>query len=178
MRHAFKASMIGLGALGALAVAAPAAWAGCGSPAVQPASYPLPNGAQLIPANLGAQGVVGLWAVQFTVGGNPFDFGYAEWHSDGTEIMNSGSRPPATENFCMGVWRQSGPNTYHLKHYALSYTTAGVMDHRVIITEDVTIDATGNGFSGPASYDIYDPSGVTLQAHVPAAVTGHRILPN
>lgn len=183
MRHAFKAALVGLGAIGALA-AAPAAFAGCGGSSIQPASYVAgSNDAQLIrvatsPANLGVNGIVGLWAVQFTVGGSQFDFGYSAWNSDGTEIMNSGGRAPATENFCLGVWRQSGPNTYHLKHYALSYTSAGVLANRVVITEDPTVDATGANFSGPASYDIYDATGTTLLQHVPAMVTGHRIQPN
>jgi hypothetical protein len=185
MTTTIRRLLTGAAALTSVAALAPAAFAGCGGAPIEPASYLVgSNDAQLIrtatvtPANLGVNGIVGLWAVQFTVGGSQFDFGYAEWHSDGTEIMNSGGRAPATENFCLGVWRQSGPNTYHLKHYALSYTSAGVLANRVVITEDPTVSAGGTTFSGPASYDIYDASGTTLLQHVPAMVTGHRILPN
>jgi hypothetical protein len=176
MRHAFKASLIG--AMGAL-VAAPAAFAGCGPAALQPASYQSGSGdARLIPASLGVQGIVGLWAVNFTVGGNPFDWGYSAYHDDGTEILNSGSRAPATENFCMGVWRQSGPNTYHVKHFALSYSGAGVLQNRITITEDLTVDGTGNSFTGPVAYDVYDSTGANHLAHIPGQVSGHRLLPN
>ncbi len=56
--------------------------------------------------------IVGLWQVTFTSKDTPgipdgtvVDAGFATWHADGTEIMNSG-RPPITGNFCMGVWKQ------------------------------------------------------------------------
>ena len=49
-------------------------------------------------------GIVGFWRVKFVSKDNPgipddtvIDAGFAQWHSDGTEIMNS-SRPPATSN--------------------------------------------------------------------------------
>ena len=45
--------------------------------------------------------VVGMWKVQFLVNGGVLDFGYSQWHGDGTEILNSGARAPATENFCL-----------------------------------------------------------------------------
>jgi hypothetical protein len=45
--------------------------------------------------------------------------GFSQWHSDGTEILNS-SRPPATSNFCLGVWEKTGPFAYKLNHFALS----------------------------------------------------------
>src|SRR5262245_23104935 len=52
--------------------------------------------------------IVGLWQITFTSkdtsgipDGTVIDAGYATWHADGTEIMNSG-RPPITSSFCMG----------------------------------------------------------------------------
>jgi hypothetical protein len=70
--------------------------------------------------------IVGFWKVKFVSDGSPgipdgtvIDNAFAQWHSDGTEIMNS-SRPPATSNFCLGVWQKSGPSTYKLNHFALS----------------------------------------------------------
>src|ERR1700689_644346 len=47
--------------------------------------------------------ITGLWKVTFTAGATQIDTGFAVWHSDGTEIMNSGDRPPMTSNFCLGV---------------------------------------------------------------------------
>ena len=65
--------------------------------------------------------IVGLWQFVFTSKGNdvapflihdgdPLDAGYAQWHSDKTEIMNS-SRDPATSSFCLGTWKQVGNRT-------------------------------------------------------------------
>src|SRR3982074_1334258 len=57
--------------------------------------------------------IVGLWKFKFVSKDSPgipdgavIDEGYVTWHSDGTEIMNSG-RAPSTGNFCMGVWKKT-----------------------------------------------------------------------
>jgi hypothetical protein len=58
--------------------------------------------------------IVGMWDTQFISEGNTtltppipdgavIDFGYVQWHGEGTELFNSGSRAPATQNFCMGA---------------------------------------------------------------------------
>jgi hypothetical protein len=118
----------------------------------------------LVDAPPGAD-VVGLWHVVFTqnadFGGGLFDDSYAVWHSDGTEIMNSGVHSPAYGNFCMGAWMKTGPSTYTLKHVALDYsgqpigsTTPSVI---VIIREVVTVDQSGNHFTGSFTADIYAP---------------------
>jgi hypothetical protein len=40
------------------------------------------------------------------------------WHSDKTEIMNSG-RPPQDVDFCLGVWEhEKNSNKYKLNHFA------------------------------------------------------------
>ncbi|MGH8260827.1 MAG: hypothetical protein ACREUG_14200, partial [Steroidobacteraceae bacterium] len=52
--------------------------------------------------------------------GATVDAGFVTWHDDGTELMNSG-RTPASGSFCMGVWKQTGPRTYELNHWALSW---------------------------------------------------------
>jgi hypothetical protein len=74
---------------------------------------------------------VGFWKIKFVSEGSSgipdgtvIDNGLAQWHSDGTEIMNS-SRPPATGNFCLGVWQKSGPSSYKLNHFALAYDVSG-----------------------------------------------------
>lgn len=176
MRHSLKASLAALGALGALAFA-PAAFAGCGEPSLQPATYQIGD-AQLFRVNLGAAGIVGLWSFVFTPTAGPGDWGYQQWHSDGTEIMNSGGHSPASANFCLGTWRQSGPNTYHLKHFPLAYNPAtGTLMFKIIVTEDVTIDATQNHFSGHMHLDFFNPGGV-FQFSQDGPVTGDRVLPN
>src|SRR5260370_42529100 len=81
--------------------------------------------------------IVGLWKFSFVALGNsenPFplnppdgttlDAGYVQWHSDGTEIMNSG-RDPATGSFCLGAWKRIGKSKYKLNHFALSWNATG-----------------------------------------------------
>jgi hypothetical protein len=147
----------------------------------------------LVDAPAGAD-VVGLWHVVFQqnagFGGGLFDDSYAEWHSDGTEIMNSGVHSPATGNFCMGAWAKTGPSTYTLKHVALDYgfqplgsPTPTVI---VIIREVVTVDQTGNHFTGSFTADIYAPYSNALPAtpgaHIAqvgaGSITGDRITAN
>jgi hypothetical protein len=189
MTKRIRGLFVGMAALAGVAAIAPAAWAGCAEEAVkQPSSW------QATPANeanalltrvdlarpdAGRAPIVGLWSFSFVSGGAQVDWGYTEWHSDGTEITNSGGHSPASGNFCLGVWRQSGPNTFHLKHYPLGYNPAtGQLAVKVILTEDVTVDRAGENFAGSFTEDIYDPTGATLLQHVAGTVTGHRVEPN
>jgi hypothetical protein len=72
---------------------------------------------------LGEAGIVGMWRFQLLApNGALVDDGYAQWHSDGTEIQNSGVHAPDTSNFCLGVWQRVGPNKYQLNHFPLAWT--------------------------------------------------------
>jgi hypothetical protein len=84
-----------------------------------PASASVEEAARAAAGASASPSIVGLWSFQFISKGNAagtpsipdgaqVDFGYSQWHSDGTELLNSGSRAPATENFCMGVWQKTG----------------------------------------------------------------------
>ena len=127
--------------------------------------------------------IVGLWHVTFASHGNnvapffipdgaPLDDGYAQWHSDGTEIMNSG-RDPATSSFCLGVWKNEGGRTYKLNHFGLSWDNTGALCvpepgaarcfvGRANIREEVTVDPHGQTYSGTVTIDQYDTSGQLL----------------
>lgn len=123
--------------------------------------------------------IVGMWSVTFVdASGKVSDFGYQQWHSDGTEILNSGGRAPASENFCLGVWAAVHDNEYMLNHWALSYDPAtGALNAKVNIREDVHVGPGGGVFSGSYVQDVYDPKGAHL-AHLTGAVTGQRITLN
>ena len=176
MRNLLMASAL----VAASSLFAPAAWAGCGVNATvlkKHASWDGSDNAMLIPVNLGQSSIVGLWSVTLSAGGGTFDWGYQVWHDDGTEIMNSGSRAPATENFCLGVWAQTGAFSYKLNHFALSYDAVGALNAKVNIKENVTVDGKGATFSGPFTADIYSPGGGLLQ-HVTGQIVGQRITAN
>ena len=128
--------------------------------------------------------IVGLWQVTFVSKNSPgipdgavIDAGYATWHSDGTEIMNSG-RPPITGNFCMGVWKEVGRSKFRLNHVALSWDPSGAnLVGPANIREEVTVDHTGNTYVGTFTIDQFDNAGNTL-AHITGRVTGQRITVN
>jgi hypothetical protein len=128
---------------------------------------------------LGSKSVVGLWSVTLMSGQTLVDWGYSEWHADGTEIMNSGGHSPASGNFCLGVWRQSGPQTYHLKHYPLAYDPAtGKLAVKLLLVEDVTVDQDGDKFTGTFALGPLAADGGFAATPQTGKITGKRIEPN
>jgi hypothetical protein len=108
--------------------------------------------------------------------GTVIDHGYSQWHSDGTEIMNS-SRPPATGNFCLGVWKKTGPSTYSLTHRVLSFNPDGTPEGPGTLHENVVVDRSGNKISGTFTFDQFDTLG-NLKFHLEGVVRGTRITPD
>jgi hypothetical protein len=200
MKAKFSAITVALGVIALGTVVAPAARAGCGTypgsqsaGVVKPASFVL--GSSLLAAdwNFGQESevpsVVGLWRVHFisegnlkTIGvkdGDPIDQGYAAWHSDGTEIMNSG-RDPVTGSFCLGVWKQTGRNSFKLNHYAMNWsgvtpqTPTNTLVGPTNIHEEIVVDPGKNNFQGSFYIDNYKLDG-TLIVHITGNITGLRL---
>jgi|ERR1700675_2935762 len=125
--------------------------------------------------------IVGLWKIKFVSKGSTgipdgavIDEGYATWHSDGTEIMNSG-RPPITSNFCMGVWKHTRGGTFKLNHFALSWNSDGtIFIGPANIREEVVLDQSENNYSGTFTIDQFDNNEHIL-AHISGTVTAQRI---
>ena len=135
--------------------------------------------------------IVGFWKVTFTAEGNtegppdgtPIDSGFVQWHSDGTEIMNSG-RPPQNGNICLGVWERTGRSRYKLNHFAngnvidpTNPTAIGPPGGPTQIVEDIILSRDGNHYAGWFTLDAYDtPSnGNKLLAHIVGVITATRI---
>lgn len=124
--------------------------------------------------------IVGFWKVKFVSEGNSgipddtvIDNAFVQWHSDGTEIMNS-SRPPATGNFCLGAWQKSGASRYDLNHFALSSDPGGNLIGPAQIREQITLDRSGDKYEGTFTIDQFDLLGNPL-AHVGGRITATRI---
>jgi len=118
--------------------------------------------------------IVGMWKMSWLVGTTQIDNGFSVWHSDGTEINNSGGRPPLTGNFCMGVWKKIN-NHYKLNHVGISWDSTGTVEVGAAnIVADVVLDRKGNAFSGPFTITQYDMNGNFLAA-VSGTITGTRI---
>ena len=177
----WKAFATTLSSLALIMLSLGSAKAGCGD---QPEQKGNPLQWQLKPAafvlvDKDDDAIVGMWKVQFNSGGTTVDFGYSQWHSDGTEIMNSGGHTPATQNFCLGVWAKTGHNGYQLNHYALSYIPSpdppyGALAATVNIREYVTLDHNGNTFTGTFTIDIVPVSG-PAPPQMAGTITGQRI---
>ena len=118
--------------------------------------------------------IVGLWKFEMLAKStrtntNPMpdgvviDFGTTAWHSDGTELMNSGIRNPADNDICQGTWEQVGPSTFALNHFALAWT-GGSYTGPVNIRERVTVDPSGRRFTGT----------FTIVAYLATVTAGHE----
>jgi hypothetical protein len=112
--------------------------------------------------------IVGLWKFEMLAKSTPnnknpmsdgslVDFGTQAWHSDGTELLNSGSRNPADGDFCQGVWEPAGPSTFRLTHIPLAWMN-GAYVGPVLLHMTVTVDPSGDRFSGLFSETVYQAS--------------------
>jgi hypothetical protein len=118
-------------------------------------------------SNANSTSIIGMWKFQFISSGNPsmpdgamLDFGYSQWHSDGTEVLNSGGRSPAQGNFCLGVWEKTNRSTYQLNHFALNYDpVTGNWLGKLGVVETVTLSPGGTRYSGTFVYSIFDTAG-------------------
>ena len=124
--------------------------------------------------------IVGFWKFKFVSEGTSgipdgavIDNGFVQWHSDGTEITNS-SRPPATGNFCLGVWQKSGSSSYALNHFGLSSDLSGHFIGPAQIREDITLNHRADQYEGSFTIDQYDSAG-NLLAHLQGRVTATRV---
>jgi hypothetical protein len=196
-----------LPALGAMVVTlafSPYALANCGGfrmPTAHPSAWhPQGGQAQLLRAGLaatsarddddgGGSSIVGMWHVTFTantmngasIPATMVDNALVVWHSDKTEIMNSG-RPPQDGDFCMGVWEEVGHSKYCLNHFAWGGnafpteppTEIGPPAGPTHITEKVTVSPDGKSYSGTFTLDAYDTSG-NIATSFTGVITGTRI---
>ena len=194
----FKTAIIGTLAMVSLGMVFVAeAPAGCGNfegykaGAIQPLSWQgageFGPGSLLLVADRddSVERIVGFWKTTFVSKGSPgipdgevIDAGLTQWHSDGTEILNSGSRPPASSNFCLGIWKKTGRFHYTLNHFGLSWDTSTDSPlGPAQIREEIELDHGGDSYSGTFTIDQYDVSGHLL-VHVEGTVTATRITVN
>ncbi len=137
-------------------------------------------------ANAKSPSLVGMWSFQFISQGNTtrnpaiadgtqINFGYTQFHSDETEILNAGARSPAQQNFCLGVWQDTGNSTYQVNHFALNYDAAtGTLLGRIIVIEKITVSPGGTALSGTFVETVFDTKGNQTD-HLTGQVTAQRI---
>lgn len=140
--------------------------------------------------------IVGMWHVVFTAhtqngeavpvpGGVVIDNAMVQWHSDGTEIMNS-ARSAQDGNFCLGVWEQTGKRTYYLNHIPwqgnVDDPTApadaiGVPQDGAQYLEKINLSPDGNSYSGTFILHAYDTLG-NVSTWFTGVVSAKRITPD
>jgi hypothetical protein len=130
--------------------------------------------------------IVGMWNFQLISVGNTthnptiadgtqLNFGYLQFHSDETEILNAGARSPAQENFCLGVWQKTGNFTYESNHFALNYDAAtGTLLGRIILLEIITVSPGGTALSGTFDETVFDTKGNKTD-HLTGQIKAQRI---
>lgn len=182
-----------LSALALAAVVVPYAHAGCGQyrPASFNASSQHRSGSPyLLRASFLGEDepaaaeptIVGTWKEHWISEGSEgipdgaeIDAGYAQWHSDGTEINVSGLRTPMSGDVCLGEWIKTGTRSYRLNHFGISYDSTGLnLVGPARIQQWLTLDEKGVATSGKFTIDQYDESG-NLLAHIQGKVIGTRV---
>jgi hypothetical protein len=196
MRTNLSKLMPALGALLLVCAMAPGALAQCGLSykAVKPMSWnPLFKGGSGAAALKVSDelSIVGMWHVKFiaqamnggAIPNTVIDDAISQWHSDGTEIMNS-ARPAQDGNFCLGVWTQTGPSTYFLNHLPWKGNDTTNADTNGIgnpqggaqILEKVILGPKCKAFTGSFKLTAYNPDG-SVAVWFTGVLTGTRITP-
>ncbi len=129
--------------------------------------------------------IVGFWNITVIGKGNGpasgfdgqiIDQGLQQYHDDGTEMLNSSNQNPATQNYCMGVWEQTGPYHYKLNHFAYLYSggTPNKVSGLAHITQEVDLSHDGNEISGHETTELYTLDR-NLFLTLKGVLTGHRV---
>jgi hypothetical protein len=121
----------------------------------------------------GDSSIIGLWHVEFTVGGQTIQEAYQIWNGSGTEVHNP-NVDPRTGNVCLGVWKHAAHGAYKLAHRVWNYDANGNFLGTIHLSETLTLGDGGQTHSGSFALDFYDPSGNFLM-EVDGSVTGDRI---
>jgi hypothetical protein len=124
-----------------------------------------------------SEGIVGLWHTTFFSGGTVWDEAFEQWHSDGTEVALDNAVPPLLGNVCLGVYKQSGPRTYKLRHLAWNWDPSGApLAGSFLLLMTVTVDPHGNTFTGTFVTDSFDTFGTVIpDLHAEGTVSAERI---
>jgi len=117
--------------------------------------------------------IVGLWYIQFSIGGQPIQEAFQAWNLGGTEVHNP-NVDPRTNNICLGTWIKLASGANKLAHRVWSYDANGNFLGTIHLSETVYLTHNGNAQKGSFTVDIYDASG-NFVTEATGDVTGHRI---
>lgn len=110
--------------------------------------------------------IVGQWQVVMTAfpGTNNefvFDFGFQQFHADGTELMISGGVPPTIGNVCIGAWAREANGVVRLRHMTWNWAGNEVLGDLptgyFLLDVALRTDSQGTAYTGTwraASFDL------------------------
>jgi hypothetical protein len=123
--------------------------------------------------------LVGLWNSEFFLGQGPelFDHTFQHFHSDRSEMMLSRGLPPSLGNVCVGIWKQTAPRSFVLRHMAWNWDAEGRFISIFMMDVRISLDRHGNTYTGAWTSDNLDPSsGEPISGeHFEGIVRGTRI---
>ena len=105
----------------------------------------------------GSGAIVGQWQVLMIAfpGTNNefvFDFGFQQFHADGTELMISGGVPTTIGNVCIGIWERQAGGVIRLRHMAWNWTGNEVLGDLptgyFLLEVTLRVDSQGTAYSG------------------------------
>jgi len=177
-----------------VAMSASNAFAGCGEIPKGPFEFaehavearPLVEAATEKPADDSpiTASIVGMWKIQLISKGNTshnpsipdgalIDFGFTQWHSDGTEIQNSAGVPGG--GFCLGTFVRTGFLGFELNHFPIAFDpSTGKIANFINLREQVTLSPDGTYYTGTFTENIYDPTGKQVD-HLVGTISANRI---
>ena len=122
--------------------------------------------------------IVGLWRATFLVGDGPavaFE-GFQQWHASGTEVMVDNGVPPSLGNVCLGVWKQTGPRTFSLRHVTFNWDANGQSTGTFQVVIHVQLNRSGGTYAGSYASDSFDLQGNPIPgSHSEGRLRGVRI---
>jgi hypothetical protein len=139
------------------------------APKVAALTTPLRAGAPPAAVQNGNQGsgpITGLWQNVFLAFPNTqdefiFDFGFQQFHTDGTELMISGGVPPTIGNVCIGVWERGAGGVITLRHVTWNWAGDEVLGdpptgyfHLIVVLRTNDQGTAYTGTWRAASYDL------------------------
>ena len=168
-----KTSLFGLAAICLALAPAALACPGQNNGARLNALRSLPHSPKLGSGQSGGD-IVGLWEVDMTVDGSPYDHAFQQLFRDGNEIQNSQLVPPAEGAICFGRWTQVNGKTFQLKHFGWTFDLAGNYTGEFILTATITLSGA-DSYTGTFIADIEFNGKFDPNAHVEGTITGQRI---
>ena len=132
----------------------------------------------------GNASIVGVWHVCLFDGtGAVFDEGFDMWNQGGTELLNDILPPPLPPFsggfYCEGVYEQTGPRTFKLRHPDWLSVGAGALAGTAVLLEELTLAQDGKSYSGKFREIVYDLNGnVVFGGDVSGTLQGTRITTN